>query len=86
MVSISSVKGDNYDQACILQAGDHLFITHKSYVAYSLCRIETSSDITSGVDKGYFTDKGMLDNLVFQRIITGLFQSRFTKPFANKFL
>ncbi|QIO10023.1 hypothetical protein [Acinetobacter lanii] len=52
-VNFTSVRsGMNYDSTCIVEPGDHSFITHKSYVNYSRLRYEEYEPIKRGVQNG----------------------------------
>lgn len=78
--------GDNFDSACVLNAGDHEFIKHKSYVAYATCRIDFASRIKECVASGEFSGREMLKEEVFKRVIEGLAKSKSVKPFVRQFL
>lgn len=81
IVSVSSVKpGIWHDPTCILETGEHRFITRKSWVDYRTARIEPASKLNTGVHKGIFVAQGTIDPDVFQRICRGLFDSRSCKP------
>lgn len=82
MVSVCTIRDNRFDKTCILRPGEHDFIEHESYVAYAYSRIEPADKLSNGVKNGYFTDKGLLDQIIFDRVLHGLTKSQFTKPFA----
>lgn len=67
-----------HDPACLLYAGDHAFIRHKSFVQYAQARVEPSQNILNGVKKGVLVPKAMLLENIFARVCRGLVESRFT--------
>lgn len=86
IVSISSVKqGIWHDNTCILEIGDHKFITRQSWVDYRSTRIEPASKLNKGVHEGFFVPQGTIDTQVFQRICQGLFHSSHCKPKTRDF-
>jgi hypothetical protein len=81
LVGVSSVQADiPHDPACILHAGDHSFIRHRSFVQYAYSRILPSQGIFNGVKKGILVPKELLDDALFAHVCKGLFESRFTAP------
>jgi hypothetical protein len=80
-VMISSVKKNrNYDSACLLQKGDHDFITGQSYVVYRLAEQESSHHIANMVAKKYYVLKADMSEAVFAKIVAGLHASDETRP------
>ncbi|WP_433935287.1 hypothetical protein [Brevundimonas diminuta] len=63
------------DTACVLNAGDHPFITHPSYVAYRLAQMPRADHVRRMLDKKYYVSKEHFEKPVFDRISAGLFQS-----------
>lgn len=87
LVPICSVPPDGcHDGTCPVGMRDHPFLKHDSYVAYDKCRVEFSTAVTRLVDNHYFVEKGMVSEELVLRIAAGLKVSKFTKPFAKKFL
>ena len=86
LVGIATLRDKGCDMTCVLKPGDHEFIKIDSYVAYSFCRIEWADKLVTGVKNGDFVDKGLLDEEIFGRVLTGLRKSHSTKPFAVQFL
>lgn len=87
MVSISTLRSDRYcDPTCILSAGEHDFIKHDSFVAYSLAKIIESEKLMEGVKKGVIKYKGLIEAGVFERICIGLGESQHTPLKIKKFM
>jgi hypothetical protein len=74
-----------HDPACILYAGDHPFIRHKSFVYYAEARIEVSQKLINGIKQGVLVSKEMLAEDIFARVCKGLVDSRFTAPRIRSF-
>lgn len=74
------------DTTTLLNAGDHEFIKHQSFVAYGKTRLLEEASLVRGVANGVFHDRGLLDEAVFDRVVGGLYRSDWTKPFATEFL
>jgi len=81
LVGVYSINPElPHDPACVLHAGDHAFIRHKSFVHYAQARIEPSQSIVNGVKKGLLVPRAMLVEEIFARVCKGLVESRFTPP------
>lgn len=86
LVSISTIKPElPHDPTCILHAGDHPFIKHKSFVSYRLTRLEEAKKITNGVKQGIFVPQGTIETDIFARICKGLLESRQTSAKLRAF-
>jgi len=73
LVSVSSIKPEiPYDNACILNPGDHPFIKHNSFVVYARARIENTNAILRGVNDGKLIPQEPMSQPVFDRICAGL--------------
>lgn len=86
LASVSTVRGNNHDKSCILTSEDHEFCCDESFVAYAFCRTEPAAKLVKGVESNYFSDKGLIGEDAFKRIVDGLKKSKHTKPFALQFL
>lgn len=75
-----------YDTTCILNAGDHSFIKHESYVAYDLAKTERVQNLESGIEKGQYRLHKKLAKSVFQKILKGFYQSTYTKNYVWEYL
>lgn len=73
MVPISSVKpGIPFDSACILNPGDHKFVTQQSFVLYALTRLEDANKLIRAVKDGKMIVHNQVKLDVFSRICDGL--------------
>lgn len=73
VINVTSIKdGRYYDAACVLNAGDHPFIKHPSYMLYRLADTVRSDRIGKFVDLNYYLTKQDWHPDVFQRIIDGI--------------
>jgi hypothetical protein len=85
MLPICSIEdGKFHDPACIIHVGDHKFIKWPSYVAYSKVREEFADGLAKGVANGGVSDRGLIDEVVFDRILSGAKVTKHIKPFAKK--
>jgi len=86
LVNLSSVReGVPYDATCVLNAGDHEFIRHPSFVFYRNARIEPESHVVRLVQQGVFKPHVAVSVEVLQRIKVGLFASPHTKREFKRF-
>lgn len=71
-VNISSINdGTEYDHSCILDAGDHPFIKHPSYVYYRKADIFGSESISRNVAEGNFSIHDPCSDQAFNKILQG---------------
>lgn len=81
MVSISTIRpGIPHDAACVLYAGDHPFVKHRSYVVYQKPRLEAADTLLRGVKSRALVPHDPIDSSIFARICKGLEESRQTPP------
>ena len=86
LVNLSSVReGVPYDTTCVLDAGEHEFIRHPSFVFYRNARIEPESHVLQLVEQGLFKPHVAVSAEVLQRIKSGLFASPHTKREFKRF-
>lgn len=72
VVSVTTLKfPPKQDISCILKAGDHPFIKHKSIVDYKYTRIMSSMEIREGLRRGLLIKKEEVRCSVLVRIIEG---------------
>lgn len=73
IVSISSCKPDQYvDETCLLQVGDHSFVTTQSFVSYFHTKVIPAQAIQLGLDNKLFVPKEPLQEEVFARVHAGV--------------
>ena len=86
LVNLSSVReGVPYDATCVLDAGEHEFVRHPSFVFYRNARIEPESHVLRLVEQGLFKPHVAVSAEVLQRIKSGLFASPHTKREFKRF-
>lgn len=86
-VSCSSIKeGKNYDDACVLQVGEHEFIKRDSFIFYNHLRIDSVSKIEREIADGKFILKELMSDTLYQRILNGLINSKHTEKRYIRFL
>lgn len=86
LVNISTVDPDlETDSACILQAGDHPFIRHNSYVYYRKADIFGVDSVSRNVAEGNFIAHAPCTDDIFQRILDGFAISEEVKPKIRSF-
>jgi hypothetical protein len=86
-VNVTSIReGVYYDNACVLEAGCHPFITHDSYVLYSHARIDSESHLKNQVSSGRMAPKEPVDNELLAVIVEGLKNSLHTKKYLKELI
>jgi hypothetical protein len=86
LFSVSTyTKSNKQDSACLLDVGDHPFITRPSYIYYRTARIERLSHLSDALDTGYFTRKEPISEDVFHRIVDGMYRSKAIRPLPIDF-
>jgi hypothetical protein len=78
LASISKWSNELCDDTCILDKGEHPFITAKSYVLYRKCRIELCETLKDGVESGRLISRDPLDDQPFARVCGGILTSKQT--------
>ena len=80
LVNLSSVReGAPFDDTCVLDAGTHPFVQHRSFVFYRHARVEPESHMLRLVEQGLFKPHEPRAAETFQRIKAGLYASPHTK-------
>lgn len=86
LVSLSTVHDHkNHDPACVLEAGEHRFVKHESFVVYRKARIEEANKLTEGVRKNIFQPNERVNDEILLKIRQGLESSEHTTPRILKF-
>ncbi|MHB1678522.1 MAG: hypothetical protein ACYCSS_13515, partial [Sulfuriferula sp.] len=67
--------GGRHDTACIVQAGEHGFVIHESYLDYRNSRIESVSHIRARIVEGIFREHNPVTKPLLSKIQQGLFNS-----------
>ena len=84
LVNISTYY-DGCDDTCVLNLGDHDFVTHGSYVFYAEAIIMRATGIENGFNKGVLTPQRPLQDAVFERVISGINRSPDTPANVAKY-
>jgi hypothetical protein len=70
---ITSIKdGKHYDEACVLNAGEHPFIKHPSFLLYRMAETTRATHISNLVGKKYYIPKEDFPEDIFGRISAGI--------------
>ncbi|WP_282167105.1 hypothetical protein [Shewanella japonica] len=86
VVNISSIKDDiGYDSSCVLDVGDHPFITHPSFVYYLKADIFGADNIARNVADGTFQVHEDCTDETFVRILDGFDISDDVRPKPFRF-
>lgn len=81
IVNVSSVPSvGRFDDSCVLDVGDHVFIRHPSYLVYSRSVLWRCPTLMNKVDSGEYRVHADVDEPVMQRIVAGFSASEQT-PF-----
>ena len=76
IANLTSIRvGLYHDPSCVVVSGDHPFVSHPSYIAYSRARIVTSRSLSHGVASGDFVPRQRVDDVLFERICKGALAS-----------
>jgi hypothetical protein len=76
VVNISSIDDDlEYDKTCLLDVGDHPFVTHQSYVYYRKAAVYGANNISRNVAEGNFRIHQPCSEITFNRILNGFSES-----------
>lgn len=85
VVFVSSVKeGREYDDACVLNKGDHPFIAHKSYIVYDKFQHYKKKDLEWSIKMGEFTVEPDVSQSVLERIRDGAKKSDYLSKFDKE--
>lgn len=78
LVNFTSIKeGCFYDNACIIQAGEHPFITKNSYIFYQGTRQDRSDHLIKCVEGWLFKPHDPLSDDLFDRVCAGIEKTKF---------
>lgn len=69
LVNVSTVYNNHvFDDACIIEAGEHTFIKRRSFIHYRYARIEEASMLIKKVKSGEFIDEAPQDILSYNLV------------------
>ena len=87
LVCVTSANvGAAPDPACLISAGEHKFVSHDSCVAYRFAAIVSADAIEQRVKEGLFKPHQIVSTELFERIVDGVFSSKFIAPKFRHFL
>ena len=88
LVNFSSIKhGVTHDSACLVNPGEHPFITMPSYVEYQFSEIQLASDLGNGVGSGRFVKHpDPVTDALLAKLRAGLHRSGFTPRKCKTYL
>jgi hypothetical protein len=87
MACMCSVKdGMPFDDACILEVGDHPFVQHQSYIDYRFCELRPADEIEAKVQEGTLVPHGDCSIALLRRIIASADASKRISREMKKFL
>ncbi len=73
------------DNSCILEQGEHSFITHKSWADYSRAESMTYDTVSRGIESGYFIPKEDISPELLERLQQGALTSEFLQQAFEHF-
>lgn len=78
LVNVSTVYNNHvFDDACIIESGEHPFIKRRSFIYYRYARIEEASILIKEVKSGKFIAHEAISDSLYEKIIIGLLKSKF---------
>ncbi len=77
MVSVVTIKpGLIVDDSCILDVGDHPFISHPSFVDYRFARVDAADHVQGRANENIFIPQEPCSEELIKRVISGALKSR----------
>lgn len=86
IVSITTYTNDLCDQTCVLQAHEHPWLRHKSFVLYRKAEIISAVALQARIDSGEVAERDDVNPQTFLRIKNGLCNSPQTKRKVKRYL
>lgn len=72
--------GIPHDASCVLQPGEHVFITDATYVSYRHLRCDVATHVDQMIAQGLWQAKTPVSATVLKRMRAGLCKSKAPKP------
>lgn len=83
LVSISSIKDHKFhDPSCEIEAGEHPFISRRSFVEYRHAQQRSAEQIKRCLETGAYVAKEPVSQELLDRIVAGFSVSDFTDPWV----
>lgn len=86
IVSIASYVNHLCDGTCILQANDHIWLRHQSYVLYRSAQIIEAEKLENRIADGEILERDDMNAQAFLRVRNGICNSPHTKRKVKKFM
>lgn len=86
LVPFATYTNDLCDQTCLVFAGEHPFVRHKSYVLYRNARIVGCEEISRGIANGALRVHDDLNGQTFLKVKNGLCRSLYTPRKIKNYL
>lgn len=84
--SVKDAVCASVDDACLISAGEHVFVRHDSFIEYRHCRIDSPETILNLVRKHTFLPKEPVTPTLLAKIKEGLLRSRHVKRYIRELL
>ncbi|MGL5289544.1 MAG: hypothetical protein ACRC9N_08675 [Aeromonas sp.] len=85
-VNISSITPEiEHDQTCILDAGDHPFVCHPSFVYYRKADVFGAATVSEQIAAGDIQTHAICEEKTFSRILAGFDLSPHVTPMIRNF-
>lgn len=75
IVPISTFTNALCDQTCLLEAHEHPFLRHRSYILYRKAQIEDRKTLLAGIELGHLIQREVLNSQSFLRVVNGVCRS-----------
>lgn len=85
IVNITTLKGSKADRTVVLQAGDHVFIKHPSFVRYSDAGFANAKRLFKDIAGKSASGRPALSQPVLERVQVGLLNSPYTQNAVLEF-
>lgn len=85
IVGVCSVTAAPHDTTCVLQAHEHDFLDHPSYVFYAKAQVVAASALENGVTKKIIAVHSDINGQAFLRVKNGLCRSPLTPRKIKKY-
>lgn len=86
IVGISTYTNDLCDQTCVLQAHEHPWLRHKSFVLYRKAEVVSASALQDRIDANEVLERDDVNPQTFLRIRNGICNSIQTKRKVKRYL
>lgn len=85
LLSVTTLRSDKNDRACLCGEGDHEFLDHPSYVAYNLVTKMPKRHIMNMIAKKLYKEKASVSREFYDKIVDGIYESDRIKGWAEDY-